>query len=540
MSKLSAALVAVVVVIGGAGTPLSGQEPAQNRFEPNVRAYEAADKTSPAPRGAILLVGDSQFYRWRTLAEDLPGYTVVNRGIDSFQTSDLLHFTDRLVLPYVPRLIVTHVGGNDVNNGKSPEQILADVQAFVARVRTALRDVPIAFSGITPGPGRWQQADIRKRTNAVVKAWVETQANMHFIDLWDVMLTPDGQPREDLWVEDRIHPNQAGYRIRVQVMTPILGPPDVGRGRAPQGPLPTHAGIDYAPPEPADSLGHKLDLYIPSNVTGPMPLVIWTGGSAWLAENGRNSAGGVAVQLNPAGYAVAGVSIRSSRNVRFPGQVHDIKAAIRWLRANAATYNVDPNRIAIMGDSSGGWTTAMAALTGDVPELEGTVGTTGVPSTVRAAVAFYPPTNFLDMDRWMLQPCATGTFCHDAADSPESQLIGCAIQGCADRVRAADPARYISAADPPLMILHGGSDPLVPHHQGEQLYMALNKACHESVFISLPTAGHGPWNAFLTNDATRAAATIRTTSADGCRVVNPTPFTPTWQTVIDFLERAMR
>jgi acetyl esterase/lipase len=140
------------------------------------------------------------------------------------------------------------------------------------------------------------------------------------------------------------------------------------------------------------------------------------------------------------------------------------------------------------------------------------------------------------MDTWMLQPCAAGNFCHDAVGSPESQLMGCAIQECADRVRVADPSRYISAADPPLMILHGGSDPLVPHNQGEQLYMALNKACHTSIFISLPTAGHGPWNAFLTNDATRAAATMRMTDADGCRVANPVPFTPTWQTVIDFLD----
>jgi acetyl esterase/lipase len=313
-----------------------------------------------------------------------------------------------------------------------------------------------------------------------------------------------------------------------------------GRGGAQQGPAPTHANLDYAPPEPATSVGHKLDLYIPSGATTPMPVVIWTGGSAWRAENGKNSAGGVAVQLNPAGYAVAGVSIRNSQNVTFPGQLHDIKAAIRWLRANASTYDFDPNRIAIMGDSSGGWTTAMAALTGDVPELEGTVGTTGVPSTVRAGVAFYPPTNFLEMDAWMLQRCAAGKFCHDAPDSPESQLIGCAIQGCADRVLAADPARYISAADPPLMILHGGSDPLVPHHQGERLYMALNKACHESAFISLPTAGHGPWNGFLTNDTIRAAATMRSTSAQGCTVTNPTPFTPTWQTVIDFLNRHVK
>jgi dipeptidyl aminopeptidase/acylaminoacyl peptidase len=106
-----------------------------------------------------------------------------------------------------------------------------------------------------------------------------------------------------------------------------------------------------------------------------------------------------------------------------------------------------------------------------------------------------------------------------------------------DKVHAANPVRYVTAADPPMMILHGASDPLVPHNQGEQLYMALNKGCREAIFISLPKAGHGPWNGFLTDDAIREAATIRTTSAAGCAVTNPTPYTPTWQTIIDFLDR---
>jgi acetyl esterase/lipase len=300
-------------------------------------------------------------------------------------------------------------------------------------------------------------------------------------------------------------------------------------------PRPTHADIEYAPADPPASNGHKLDLYMPPGVAGPVPVVIWTGGSAWMADTGKRLAAGIAMQLHPAGYAVAGVSIRSSAQVQFPGQLHDIKAAIRWLRVNAARYSLDGNRIAIMGDSSGGWTTAMAALTGDAPELEGSVGTTGVPSTVRAAVAFYPPTDFLAMDAWAIRRCDAPR-CHDDATSPESRLVGCAIQSCPDKVRAANPIRYITAADPPLLILHGRSDPLVPHHQGEQLYMALNKACHDATFISLPKAGHGPWNAFLTDDAIREAATVQTTTAAGCAVTTPTSYTPTWRTVVDFLD----
>ena len=318
--------------------------------------------------------------------------------------------------------------------------------------------------------------------------------------------------------------------------------PPAGRAGGPPavpGPAPTHADIDYAPPEPAQSNGHKLDLYLPSNVTGPLPVVIWTGGSAWMADTGKRSARGIAAQLLPAGYAVAGVSIRSSSQVQFPGQLHDIKAAVRWLRANAAKYNLDADRFGIMGDSSGGWTAAMAALTGDAPEMEGSVGSLGVSSKVQVGVAFYPPTNFLTMDAWAVRKCEPPR-CHDDATSPESRLVGCAIQTCPDKTQAANPLRYVTASDPPVMILHGGSDPLVPHNQGEQLYMALNKACLESVFISLPKAGHGPWNGFLTDDAMREAATIRTTSAAGCAVATPTPFTPSWKTVIEFLDKHLR
>jgi hypothetical protein len=204
----------------------SSSATAPNRFEKNVLAYEAADRVDPAPTGAILLAGDSQFYRWKTLHEDLPEYTLVNRGIDSFQTSDLVHYVDRLVLPYKPRLIILHVGGNDVHNGKSPERILVDFKTFVARVRVAQPDVPIAFSSITPGPGRWDEAPQRKAANALLKSYIATQPDLRFIDLWDAMLTPDGQPREDIWVADRVHPNHAGYLIRVNIRRPLLGPPD--------------------------------------------------------------------------------------------------------------------------------------------------------------------------------------------------------------------------------------------------------------------------------------------------------------------------
>ena len=196
------------------------------KFERQVLEYESADRATRPPQHAILFAGDSQFYRWKTIHEDLPDFTLINRGIDSFQFRDLIHYADRLVLPYEPRLIVLHVGGNDVHNGKSPERVLADFRARVAKIRARYPRVRIVFSSITPGPARWDEAPQRVATNKVLRDYIATQPDLGFIDLWSAMLTRDGKPREDLWVEDRVHPNHAGYLLRVELTKPFLGPPE--------------------------------------------------------------------------------------------------------------------------------------------------------------------------------------------------------------------------------------------------------------------------------------------------------------------------
>jgi hypothetical protein len=201
------------------------------RFAAKVAEYAAEDRAHPPPSGAILFAGDSQFYRWKTIHEDLPGYTLINRGIDSFQFEHLIQYADRLVLPYAPRLIVLHVGGNDVHSGKSPERVLADFKTLVAKIRAKYPRVPIVFSSLTPGPGRWDEAPQRVATNRVLRDYIATQQGLEFVDLWTAMLASDGKPREDLWVEDRVHPNHAGYLLRVALTKPFLGPPDHPQAR---------------------------------------------------------------------------------------------------------------------------------------------------------------------------------------------------------------------------------------------------------------------------------------------------------------------
>lgn len=291
----------------------------------------------------------------------------------------------------------------------------------------------------------------------------------------------------------------------------------------------TLTNIAYAPADPAGSKGHLLDLYVPDGA-GPWPLVVWSTGSAWTSDDGKSGAAAIAQQLNPRGIAVAGVSVRSSSQAKFPAQVHDVKAAIRFLRADAAQYRLDPNRFASMGDSSGGWVAAMAAVTSN-GELEGTVGRTGVSSAVQVGVDFFGPTDFSRL----AEQDPNGFIDHDSASAPEGQLLGCATPTCPDKVRQANPLAYVDRNDPPMMLLHGLSDNVVPHAQTQIFYDALKAACVDTQFFSVPGAGHS--HADVTSSSRFGQQTVRT--LEGCRetVTQGTP-NPSWDTIAAFLKDA--
>lgn len=291
------------------------------------------------------------------------------------------------------------------------------------------------------------------------------------------------------------------------------------------------SNLAYAPAQPAGSLGHLLDLYLPGG-TVRRPLVIWTSGSAWKSDSGKGGASSIAATFNAAGYAVAGVSVRSSSQAKFPAQVHDIKAAIRWLRANAARYQLDTTRFAVMGDSSGGWVTTMATLAGGVPSLEGAIGTTGFSSSIQAGVSFFGPTDFLRINAQRVP----GGLDHDTPDSPESALMGCSIQTCPSQVARADPITYVDENDPPMLLVHGQADGLVPHGQSVLLYDALKAACRNARFISVPGANHGLSDVMAASRFGTQAVFTNT----GCQSTTATGSpNPTWETVIGFLNTAL-
>ena len=204
----------------------AGAQASTNWYEKSMAAFAAEDRTNPPPAGAILLVGDSQFRKWKMVQSDLPGYKIINRGFGGSMMSELLVCMDRIVLPYHPRMIVVCEGGNDLQSGRTPEELLADVKTFVKRVREVMPNVPIVFSGLTPSPARWSGRDVRLRFNALLKPYLATGKNLIYLDLFDAYLGPDGKPDETLFLDDKLHNSPKGYAVRARLMRPVLGPPD--------------------------------------------------------------------------------------------------------------------------------------------------------------------------------------------------------------------------------------------------------------------------------------------------------------------------
>ena len=243
-----------------------------------------------------------------------------------------------------------------------------------------------------------------------------------------------------------------------------------------------HQDIIYAAP---DGNPLKLDLCLP-DATGPVPLVIWVHGGGWMAGD-KTMALAVPLtrKLLHAGIAVASINYRFSNAATFPAQLYDCKAAVRWLRANAATYDIDPKRIAAAGDSAGGQLVALLGTTADRPKLEGDEGNPGVSSRVVAVCDFFGPADFANWNKDNPKPQAV-----ENPSDPIAKLIGGTIADNLDKARAASPVTYVDAKSSPFYILHGDADDTVPIAQSMMLNDALKQAGVPSTLYIVHGEGH--------------------------------------------------
>ena len=243
----------------------------------------------------------------------------------------------------------------------------------------------------------------------------------------------------------------------------------------------------------------KLDLYLNPARSPPKALVLWIHGGGW--SGGDQRGGGIAAPayqdwpavlagLAARGYVVASITYRLSGEARYPAAIQDAKAAVRWLRGNAAAYGIDPNRVIAWGGSAGGQLAAVLGTSCNVAALEGApVRGAQTSSCVQGVVDFYGPTDFSQMDGQRLPN--TNSPSHDAATSGESVYLGCALPQCApETVRLANPIAFVDRSDPPFLIMHGDADTAVPPKQSQILYDALKANGVKAELVFVPGVNH--------------------------------------------------
>ena len=252
-------------------------------------------------------------------------------------------------------------------------------------------------------------------------------------------------------------------------------------------PKPAWENVNYAGD---DQNFHNLDIYLPNDGQKNYPVVVAIYGSAWRSNKNKGLNYIKKILIKPlvdSGFAVASINHRSSSDALFPAQIHDVKAAIRFLRAKAEKYNLDSSFVGITGNSSGGHLAAMAGTTSFNEDMEGDVGPfLDFDSHVDAVVDWYGPTDFLIMD------ICGSRMNHDNIKSPESSLVGGAIQNNKEKVKAANPITYISKKTPPFLIFHGMIDLTVPYCQSKILSIALDDFGIQNELISVRDGKHGP------------------------------------------------
>ncbi|HEY4415820.1 MAG TPA: GDSL-type esterase/lipase family protein [Verrucomicrobiae bacterium] len=419
-----------------------------------------------------------------------PNWVVGNYGVSG---TTLIHSGDapyiktpeyQRALAFKPDVLIIDLGGNDskpFNYEAHSGDFIPDYQALIAAFRAVNPSLKIYAA--LPVPAFPQNYGIRDHVivSNIIPATVQAAAlaNVSVIDLH----TPLAGQGADF--PDRVHPNETGAKLMAKVLYGVLQKDFPGQGSspasAPQKNLHGFEGMDvWKDIEYAQINGHslKLDLYIPENVSRPVPLIIDIHGGGWMALDKNEM---VARSILQHGFAVASIDYRLTQEAIFPAQIYDCKAAVRWLRAHAAEYGLRSDKIGAWGDSAGGHLVSLLGLTANHPELEGEEGNLNVSSRVQAVCDFYGPS-----DLW-----TTNHLANDVADHAVPRLLGGLIEQNEAKARQASPLFYVTTNACPFLIVHGDQDPIVPLQQSINLNDALQKAGVASQLYVVKGGGHG-------------------------------------------------
>lgn len=224
MRAFSAALGCLLSLLGLLGSHATRALPATppDAWQAEIRRFEEQDRIDPPQPGSVLFIGSSSIRMWTTLADDFAGVAVINRGFGGSEIADATRFADRIVIPYRPRLIILYAGDNDIADGRSAREVVADFDGFVRRIRDALPELPIAFISIKPSPARVRLLATMQRANRLIRRYARSHRAIRYIDTATRMLDAHGQPRAELFGPDGLHMNRKGYALWTSIIAPEL------------------------------------------------------------------------------------------------------------------------------------------------------------------------------------------------------------------------------------------------------------------------------------------------------------------------------
>lgn len=239
--------------------------------------------------------------------------------------------------------------------------------------------------------------------------------------------------------------------------------------------------VEYAK---AGDVSLKLDVLKPKQSSdNPRPVIIWIHGGGWQGGNKASGLGRLASYVASGDYVGVSVGYRLTDVATFPAQIHDCKAAVRWVRANAEKLGIDSDKIGVWGSSAGGHLVSLLGTSADVKELEGDLGTTGVSSRVACVVDYCGPSDFLlfGLDAPRL----------NEPGQPVYKLFGGPARDKADLAKLASPVTHVTKDDPPFLIVHGTRDMTVAIRQAERLHTVLKDTGVSATFVKIEGGGHG-------------------------------------------------
>ncbi len=194
-----------------------------DRYEQEIVRFEKREQAKPSPQGAIVFIGSSSIGYWSsTVRDDMAPLSVISRGFGGSNMNDALHYADRIVLPYKPRAVVLYEGDNDIAQKVGPARIADTFDKFVAKIHASLPDCRIYVMSIKPSIGRWSHWSRMQATNELLKQRAENNPLLTYVDVATPMFGEDGKPRRELFKEDMIHMQRAGYIVWRDTLKPVL------------------------------------------------------------------------------------------------------------------------------------------------------------------------------------------------------------------------------------------------------------------------------------------------------------------------------